>query len=376
MNTSIDPKTGEEIIYIIANTGKRHFGIHDVSRAKPINPILKKIKLGKSLAEKEKDLIANFLYLNTVMDQGRDPEGVRDLLVRVTNISYRNNIRFLHNPNYFFKNPSFFSRILREEHQKVKKERTKILKIRAYSLFDTKINPYTMHRWGTVMLCLKKLIEARMSLLSFMKSARRANKVPNLIRNDAEYGLGNAIGYKATRLLIKWLIHTFGIIKGDDLLWGKNSYEIPLDSNVGGIFMRSGLLFLFATEDELWQSNCWIRQRNGRVNLSAQRLNDLRIKGNSFIINDLNKVLRKWGVRKKNMMKVINAFILRLERKGIDISIGQLDDGFMHIGQNFCKNERLPLCIRCPLSGICIANNKESLLKRQYYCGAGQGVFY
>lgn len=376
MNTSINPETGEEIIYIIANTGKRHFGIHDVSRAKPIKPILKKIMLGRSLAKKEEDLIANFLYLNAVMDQERDPEGVRDLLVRVTNISYRNNIRFLHNPNDFFKNPSFFSKILGEEHQKVKKARSKILKIRAYSLFDTKINPYTMHRWGTVMLCLKKLTEANMSLLSFMKSVRRANNIPNLIRNNNEYGLGNAIGYKATRLLIKWLIHTFGIIKGDDLLWGKNSYEIPLDSNVGGIFMRSGLLFLFATEDELWRSRCWIEQRNGRVNLSAQRLNNLRIKENSFIIDDLNEILRKWGVRKKNTMKSINAFILRLNKKGIDISVGELDDGFMYIGQNFCKNEVIPLCVKCPLSKICVANTAEPLLKSRYYCGAGRGVFY
>lgn len=192
MNTEISPEMGDEIIKAIANTGKANSGTHDISEAEPIKPIIKKIKKQENLDEEEKNLISIFLYLNAVMDQGRDPEGIRLLLVRVVNRAYKENIRFLHNPDDFFTSTSFFTKILKEEHQEIKKERAKITNIRAYSLFDTKINPYTMHRWGTVMLCLKKLTESQKTLLSFMKTAKCADKIPDLIRNDYEYGLGNA----------------------------------------------------------------------------------------------------------------------------------------------------------------------------------------
>jgi len=376
MNLEIDLKTAEKIIEIIGETGKQNFDPHDVSDVDILKGIASKIDNNEQLNQGEKDILTNFLYLNAVMDQGRDPVGVKELATRVTNEAYKADIKFLHNPNNFFENPRFFTRILQQEHEKVKKERNKILKMRAYSLFDTRINPYTMHRWGTVMLCLKKLSEDHLTLLSFMKKAGRANNIPNLIRDNDEYGLGNAIGYKACHLLVKWLIHTFPIIERSDLRWGNNSYEIPLDSNVGGVFMRSGLLFLFTNEEELWDTKCWIEQSNERVNLSAQRLNNLRISEDHPISQELNEILSAWGLRKRNLMKSLNAFVLRLQKRNFDISIGQLDDGFMHIGQNYCKNQELPLCNKCPLNELCLANNKEPLLKTQFYCGTGQGVFF
>jgi len=376
MNLDINFKEGEEIVKIIAETGSKNFGIHDVSKCEVLKNIAKKIKKGESLSNYEKELLTNFLYLNAVMDQGRDPEGVKLLLIRVTNKAYVNGIKFLYDPNQFFKNPKIFTEILREEHEKVKSVRAGISGLGSrYNLFDTKINPYTMHRWGTVMLCLKKLYEDNKTLLSFMLEAGRADNIADYIRNDTDYGLGNAIGHKASRLLVKWIIHAFPIIEKTDLRWGPNSYEIPLDSNVGRVFMRSGLLFLFTNEDELWRSRCWIEQSNRRVNLSAQRLNELRIPENTPIEEELQQVLRGWGVRKRNLIKSLNAFILKLNKKRIKATIGQLDDGFMYIGQNFCRNDKT-ICNKCPLNKICLANNKESLLKTQYYCGVGAGVFF
>jgi len=373
MNLDIKFKEGEEIVKIIAETGKKNFGFHDVSKCDILKDISKK---KKGLTGKEKELLINFLYLNAVMDQGRDPEGVKLLLIKVTNKAYNTGIKFLHDPNQFFKNPKFFTKTLKEEHEQVKRIRSRISGLGSrYNLFDTKINPYTMHRWGTVMLCLKKIYEDGKTLLSFILESGRADNIADYIRNDTNYGLGNAIGHKASRLLIKWAIHTFPIIEKPDLKWGSNSYEIPLDSNVGRVFMRSGLLFLFTNEDELWNSRCWIEQSNGKVNLSAQRLNELRIPENTPIENDLQKILRSWGVRKRNIIKALNAFVLRLNTKDILATIGQLDDGFMHVGQNFCRNDG-PICIKCPLNKICLANNKEVLLKTQYYCGVGAGIFF
>ncbi|MCG2720283.1 MAG: hypothetical protein L6266_06200 [Nanoarchaeota archaeon] len=377
MNLDICFKEGEEIVKIIAETGRKNFASHDVSKCEVLENISEKVNKRQELTNQEKELLTNFLYLNVVMDQGRDPEGVKQLLIQVTNKAYNEGINFLQYPNQFFKNPRFFTKTLKEEHEKVKEVRARISGLGSrYNLFDTKINPYTMHRWGTVMLCLKKLYEDNRTLLSFIKNSGRADNIPEIIRNDNEYGLGNAIGYKACRLLIKWLIHTFPIIKDRDLRWGPNSYEIPLDSNVGGVFMRSGLLFLVATEDDLWSSKCWIEQTNKRINLSAQRLNDLRIPEGIPIENELQSVLSSWGVRKRNLMKLLNAFVVKLNNKEYLATIGQLDDGFMYIGQKYCKNEGVPLCEKCPLSNVCLSNNKEALLKTQYYCGTGVGVFF
>jgi hypothetical protein len=376
MNLNINFKEGEEIVRIIAETGRKNFGLHNISKCETLKDISKKIERKKKLTKEEKEILINFLYLNAVMDQGRDPEGVKQLLIQVTNKAYKEGIRFLHNPDQFFKNPRFFTKILKEEHEKVKEARARISGLGSrYNLFDTKINPYTMHRWGTVMLCLKKLYEDNKTLLSFISDSGRADNIANYIREDSDYGLGNAIGHKASRLLIKWTIHTFPIIEETDLRWGPNSYEIPLDSNVGRVFMRSGLLFLFTKEDQLWESRCWIEQSNGKVNLSAQKLNELRIPEDTPIENELREVLRSWGVRKRNLIKSLNAFVLKLNKKGIKATIGQLDDGFMYIGQNFCKNDK-PICDKCQLNKICLANNKEPLLKTQYYCGVGAGVFF
>ncbi len=376
MKLDISFEEGEEIIKIVAETGKKNFGVHDISDCEILKHTFFKIKNKERLSEDEKNLLLNFLYLNVVMDQGKDPEGVKRLLIRVTNKVYNQGISFLHDPNQFFRNPRVFTEVLKEEHEKVKKVRAGIRGLGArYNLFDTKINPYTMHRWGTVMLCLKKLYEDNKTLLSFILESGRADNIAEYIRNDTEYGLGNAIGYKASRLLIKWVIHTFPIIERNDLRWGPNSYEIPLDSNVGRVFMRSGLLFLFVNENQLWESRCWIEQTNGRINLSAQRLNELRIPENTPIENELQEILRNWGVRKRNLIKSLNAFILKLNQKGIKSTIGQLDDGFMYIGQNFCRNDKA-ICNKCPLNEVCLANNKEPLLKTQYYCGVGAGVFF
>jgi len=376
MNLDINFKEGEEIIKIIAETGKQNFGIHDIGDCKILKDTFLKIKNKEKISKDEKELLTNFLYFNAVMDQGRDPVGVKLLLTRVTNKAYAVGIKFLHDPNQFFKNPRFFTKALREEHEKVKNIRAEISGLGfRYNLFDTKINPYTMHRWGTVMLCLKKLYEDNKTLLSFMLESGRADNIADYIRNDTDYGLGNAIGHKASRLLVKWVIHTFPIIENADLRWGPNSYEIPLDSNVGRVFMRSGLLFLFVNENQLWESRCWIEQSNRRINLSAQRLNELRIPANTPIENELQEILRSWGVRKRNLIKSLNAFILKLNKKGIKATIGQLDDGFMYIGQNFCRNDKAT-CNKCPLNKVCLANNKEPLLKTQYYCGVGAGVFF
>jgi len=52
-----------------------------------------------------RELILRFLVLCAVIDQGPDMHGVRKLLIDVTNSLYRKEVRFLHTPMSFFKEP-------------------------------------------------------------------------------------------------------------------------------------------------------------------------------------------------------------------------------------------------------------------------------
>ena len=377
MNTAITFEEARRIVELIAEVGRRNFDSHDVSACNVLKPILDKRKRGKGITEDEANLLANFLYLNAVLDQGRDPKGVKQMLIGVTNRAYQRGIRYLHDPDEFFKHVGDLVELIAEEHERVKMIRRPETGIQAYSLWGTRVNPYTMHRWGTVLLCLKRMADNGLTLLTYINQAGKAENVPRLIRDDETYGLGDAIGWKAARLWVKWITHTFGIVRGDPLLWGPNSYEIPLDSNVGGVTMRTGLLFLITNERDLRETQCWIKQADGRINLSAQRLNqEIAIPDNFPLDRELREVLRAWGQRRRNFIRFLNAFVLHLQRQAAEVSIGQLDDGFLHVGQNFCHNDSAPDCPRCPLRTVCKANTQEPELKTKYYCGTGQGVFF
>lgn len=47
-----------------------------------------------------------------------------------------------------------------------------------------------------------------------------------------------------------------------------------------------------------------------------------------------------------------------------DFGIGDLDDGLIYIGLNFCYNHDEPKCISCPVANLCEANiRNKSLIK-------------
>lgn len=92
--------------------------IAEVGRANPSKPDLQAVEIFqhyfdgagglKDLDKRDgacsrRELLVRYLLLNAVLDQGPDTTGVRMLLGRVTNELYRQEVRFLHRPENFFK---------------------------------------------------------------------------------------------------------------------------------------------------------------------------------------------------------------------------------------------------------------------------------
>jgi hypothetical protein len=218
-------------------------------------------------------------------------------------------------------------------------------------------------------------------LLQWVQSHTCADAAALALRDNRKYGFGAAIGYKASRLFIKWLMHTYEIITRQDRQWGRNSYEIPLDSNVGRVLMRTGYIFPLLEGDPaetLTRGGQWTEQKDGRVNLSAQKLRGIRIPRGALPEIELEALLEDWGLRnnlgERVLTRTLNAY-LRLLLGPEEAAIGVLDDGCMQIGTRYCYNTN-PRCEMCDVQTICWANTVEPALKQDYYCGTGEGVFF
>ena len=240
-----------------------------------------------------------------------------------------------------------------------------------------------MLRWGTPLLIIEKVsndsskknLSNNKPFIEWIGNWRYADKVVGEMRNVHKYGLGKAIGHKACRLFIKSLIHTYKIINSSDSKWDDNSYQNPLDSNIGRILMRSGYVFHFIKESEFLLKCC--TKQNGKVNLAANKMRDLAIDRNDYFYSDCLSVVRSWSrqLRSVKFPVSLNAFVTLLKSEKIKSSIGRLDDGMMYLGKEYCHNKS-PDCKNCKLNLLCTANIQEPQLKENFYCGRGKGVFY
>ena len=114
---------------------------------------------------------------------------------------------------------------------------------------------YAVYRWG-VPLAVPYLLEKDLQkenktstepLVDFLESFISAEIMSREIKDNERYGLGKAIGDKAAHLFVKWYIHTFKLCKNTTTSWGNNSFELPFDSNVGKVLLRTGYLLELAT---------------------------------------------------------------------------------------------------------------------------------
>jgi len=215
-----------------------------------------------------------------------------------------------------------------------------------------------------------------MTLLARLIQEVNAEKAVNFIKRDQLFGLGRAIGDKAAHLFIKWTIYTFKIINEESPQWGQNSYNIPINSNAGRVLMRSGFIFNFIPFNHINFQSCLTEQEDGRINLAANNLLTKEILNTNPITEEIKEVLSERGRLKRILFPLtINGFVKKLNRQGIETSVGQIDDGIIYIGTTYCFNTK-PKCRNCELKSACKANIEYPELKEKYYCGVGRGVFW
>jgi hypothetical protein len=341
-----------------------------------------------------REILARYLLLSVVLDQGPDIPGVRELLKNVTNALYRKEIRIFHRPLDFFRELNISIDEILRKHNSVKKLRAEIwAKLNnsnpsKYNLFFAQsprgivsinqVLDYGIHRWG-VPLCVPLLLEKDLGdkestqpFVEYLEGFESSEIMSKQLKNHERYGLGSAIGDKACHLFVKWYIHTFNLSSKKDDGWSKWSFEVPFDSNAGRVLFRAGFFTSLADlEDyEDWEviqrgkgkgKTHYIRVTNIRGKKVQKDIDDEKIieNYNEVILNHLK--IRKRSPTKFEIQQIPNAILLNSK-----FGIGDFDDGLIYIGTKFCFNHDKPDCKNCPLKELCLGKNKKPELIKNY----------
>jgi hypothetical protein len=396
---------GKKILFEISKIGREQSSlIPQIKEIEPFEYFIKDEKLNNldkidgGLTRRE--ILTRYLLLSVVLDQGPDVEGVRLLLRNVINSLYRKEIRIFHRPIDFFKEFGFSIDEILSKHNSVKKIRAEDWarendsKPSKYNLFFAQsqrglisinqVLDYSVHRWGAP-LCVPLLLEkdllksgkeSNQPLVDYLESFESSEIMSQQIKDHDRYGLGSAIGDKACHLFAKWYIHTFKLVKRKDVGWDKWSFELPFDSNAGRVLFRSGFLTIWADLSDYEKFNV-IQKRKGKKRADGKkthyiRVTNIRGKKSEIAFNNTD-IFKKYVEVCKNHLKIMsnprsveiqiipNALLL-----GTDFGVGDLDDGLMYIGTNFCFNHETPECEKCPIKSLCKGKNEDNSLIVDY----------
>jgi hypothetical protein len=423
---------GLEITRKLCELGKKQKHVYPLSKVEPFKDYF----LGDQLKYDSLDLLdgrftrreilTRYLLVNTVLDQGPDPEGVAILLRDVTVSLYGRGIRIFHEVLDFFKAIDISIGEIISKHEAVKKVRKNdwARKMKStpskYNLFFAQstrgIVPshqaldYTIHRIG-VPLCLFLLLEkdpprasqppiekylegcrgeeiarqkeqsrASQPLIEYLESFKSAEEMARQLKDHPKYGLGSAIGDKACHLFAKLYVGTYKLVrstKEGDKGWTGISYEAPFDSNAGRVLFRTGFLLEWATLKEYKKSGV-IQIGKGKGETSrGKKTNYIRVTNirgmnaniplTPFYIELVTEYF-KVGSRPRTVkiQRIPNLIIHELNQKGYEYSIADFDDGLMHVGTQYCFNHENPACNKCPLREMCRGCTQDPRLIEEY----------
>lgn len=335
-----------------------------------------------------RELLLRYLLLNAVLDQGPDTEGVRKLLTDVTNALYRQEVRFLHRPEVFFQELGVAVDEISSVHGVVKRLRANRWaeanqsQASKYSLFldgaQQALN-YAVFRWGSPLavplLLTKDTAEEEHkpeALFRYVTSWPSAEIMSQQLKDHPRYGLGKAIGDKATHLYAKWIVHTFPLVRREGPGWGPFSFELPLDSNAGRVLFRTGFLLQWASLEEY---RGWDVVRPGRGKKGAHYIRVTNIRGRKSVRAEATPSLfEAYCELYKEHLRVGSRTPQRVEIQRIPSALllhtgyttGELDDGLMHIGTQYCLNHADPLCRACPICAHCLGHAEDRSLIVDY----------
>lgn len=328
-----------------------------------------------------REILTRYLFLNSVLDQGPDTEGIRNLLSKTINDLYAKEIRILHSPIDFFNYLGIVIDNIDKVHNYIKNHTDRpILWARfnnsnsiRYNLFMDNSHQtlnYAVFRWGVplavIWVLMNKNNNSKEVLLDYLEDDNdklypsSSEIMSRKIKEHKKLGLGKAIGDKAAHLFAKWIVHTYPLTrKSNEISWGKYSFEFPFDSNAGRVLFRIGFFLTFSDFKDLKlcdfiqfnkgkNNNHYIRVtniRNVKATLNTDLINPLLY--NTLCINHLKT--NKRNIARYDMQKIPSVFLLEEDT----YSVGDFDDGLMYIGTNFCSNNNTPNCKKCPANKIC-----------------------
>lgn len=339
-----------------------------------------------------REVLARFLVLNAVLDQGPDLEGVRQLLSRVTNELYLREVRFLHRPVSFFQELGIGIDHILETHESLKQLRAEswakvnMSNPARYNLFTdnaTQALGYAVYRWG-VPLALPLLLEKDArddetraeALVRYLEDYPSAERMSQGLKDDGRYGLGKAIGDKACHLFAKWYVSSFALARRSGAGWGAFSFEVPFDSNAGRVLWRTGFLLSWATEKDYVA--CDVIQR-GKGKGGTHYIRVTNIRGKRIDAKKLPPQLWESYVEicrehlrshaksptTAEIQRLPHAILLRAYPAS-GLGAANLDDGLIHIGTRFCFNHSNPHCSACPVSQKCLGYQQRPELIEKY----------
>lgn len=398
-----------EITRKLSELGKKHREIPPLHKVEPLKHYFSsdgKLKHDE-LDEYDggftrREILARYLLVNVVLDQGPDMMGVRELLKNVTIHLYRREIRIFHRPLDFFRELGISINEILDKHESIRKIRAEDWAREnqstpsRYNLFfaqsirgliSTKqVLDYAIHRWG-VPLCVPLLLEKDLKkegkespqpLIDYLERWRSAEVMAQQLKDNPRYGLGSAIGDKACHLFAKMYVSIFNLVKhrSGDTGWTGISYEVPFDSNAGRVLFRTGFLLEWASlkDYEAWRV---IQREAGKGGTHYIRVTNIRgkrtknIPRNSTFFSDYVDIIKnhlKIGRRPQSIeiQRLANLLIYELIKEGNDFSVADFDDGLMFVGTTYCFNHENPRCEDCPLKDLCRGNNENRSLIEDY----------
>jgi hypothetical protein len=343
-----------------------------------------------------RELLSRYLLLNAVLDQGPDMEGVAIMLRRATSVLYDKGIRFFHEPELFFNNLDTIIQAVKEGHQEAKSVRSKIWadtnnsNPSKYNLFFAQstrgqvsikqVMDYVIHRWG-VPISLFLLLErgnrrSHEPLVDYLESYDSAEVMSAELKDNPEFGLGSAIGDKASHLFAKNYVSIYNLKRKTDDGWSAVSFELPFDSNAGRVLFRTGFFLRWLSMNELKAADA-LQEGKGKQGADYIRVTNIRgltvngISNSSKEFQDYTKIIRthlKIGTRPQQIQiqRLPNLLVYTLNKEGQKYSLADFDDGLMEIGTNYCFNTLAPLCQKCPIRNHCQGYNENPTLITQY----------
>lgn len=396
MNTRQKLERNKKLITEIAKIGRKYSTKPPIQDLFPLehyfnnngNLKLKELDKNDGLWTR-REILTRYLLVSAVLDQGPDLEGVRILLKNVANALYKKEIRIFHKPLDFFKELGVSIDEILGKHSGIKNIRAdnwakeNRSNPNKYNLFTDRTNQvlgYAVYRWG-VPLCVPYLLEKDLQknkkessepLVNYIEGWESAEVMSQQIKDNERYGLGKAIGDKAGHLFAKMYIHTFNLAKRKDNSFDSLSYELPFDSNAGRVLFRTGFLFDCAKPSDFgeWEviqrgkgkgGEHYIRVTNirGKKSEEFSALKELMDSYENICIEYLK--VRKRRPSTIEIQQIPNAILLNTE-----YGIGDLDDGLIYIGTNFCFNHDKPKCNDCPAKDLCAGHQINEDLITKY----------